>query len=259
METKRTKAIKKSAKQNKRRRKRNKIRLLLVLLIATFLIVGVLLLTVVFPIKQIKVIGETRYDSAAIISASGVLKGDKLFSVNEKRIENLILEKLPYIKRILLQRSIPDTLIIKVTADKAVYQITQEDKYLFLNEDFKLLEISTEINNEAVCLQGLEIKTNGVSKTVKIVNTDKKDKILKIENEFNKLGIKIKEVNVTDELNLKAVINNNLTVNFGTITDFDYKVLHLKSMLDNLPENATGAIDLKSWSAETPKGYYINQ
>lgn len=254
----REKAIKKSASQNRRRRKKSKIRLLLVLLVLVVLTVGVLGYTVLFPIGVIDVKGTTIYSKEQIIDASKLEQGDKMFAVSAKNTKNNIITKLPYIKDVSLTRSLPGTMILNVTADKAAYSFEQDGAYIYTNSEYKSLEKAPEPNSEAVTVKGVRLKTYETGKTAVFENEDKLKLAENLLTLLKQQEIKVLQIDVTEEFSQKAVIGEGITVDFGGTADLNYKISHLKGMLNELNDKKTGYINLKSWSKSNPKAYFTN-
>jgi len=68
-----------------------------------------------FRVNKIVVSGQERYTAEQIQEASKVQIGDNLFMLNRHDLAGRIVEKLPYIETLHINRKFPSTLVIEVT------------------------------------------------------------------------------------------------------------------------------------------------
>ena len=102
---------KRKARQRRIRKRRMIIGFSLFLILLA--VVGIILsLTVLFPINNISAKGSERYTAEQIISSSGIKLGDNLFVSSVKT--DALREKLPYIQRVKIKRTLPDSIAITV-------------------------------------------------------------------------------------------------------------------------------------------------
>jgi len=79
--------------------------------------------TVFFRVETIAVSGNRRYTEEDIIAASGIQMGDNLYALNKVRIGRNIRTLLPYVGELSINRSLPSTIVIRVTEWEAAAQI----------------------------------------------------------------------------------------------------------------------------------------
>ncbi len=118
----------------------------------TFFIVGgimialalYLLWSYVLVIENITVTGSERYLASDIVECSGINVGDKLFSLSIKgdEVADAITERFSYIKDVKLRRRIPDTVELVLTEETPVFIAELHDKYIYLSEELRVLEIA---------------------------------------------------------------------------------------------------------------------
>ena len=53
-----------------------------------------------FPVKRIEVVGDSRYAYSEIIEVSGIKNGMRLYYVNGNKAENRILSSMPYLQNV---------------------------------------------------------------------------------------------------------------------------------------------------------------
>lgn len=138
------------AARNKNRRRRNRgrfgflFKLLCVIAVLVALTVGA---TVFFQVEHVLISGNARYREEQVVEASGIEMGDNLFRLNKNQIGDQIRQRLPYVKELTINRSLPNTVLIGVTEWDAVASVqvnqsppVQED----IGEDVVPLEVATQ-------------------------------------------------------------------------------------------------------------------
>ncbi len=253
-------ADKKRISENRRRRRKKRAAVFAVIFIFLAVIVfWVLTQTVLFPIEQIVVTGNSMYTVEEIADASLIEAGDKLFAVSSKKIENNITHTLPYIKSVELERTAINAIKLTVTETVDVYCYSNNGKFITADRDNKLLAAFDVQPTNTVL-----IKTDTEAE-YKIGHTLKMDeaRLLLINYIYDKLAEKQIEVNIIDlsrTANITVTINNRFSVNFGTETDLESKIEHLAGMLGEIDikngKDSTGKIDLSAWSITKREGYF---
>lgn len=126
-------ATNRSTGKNRKKRRLKKGRIALVIVVFTALVALVVLsLTVFFPVRKIRIQEDTRYTAEEIVKKSGVTVGDNLFLVNSGSIEERLCRALPYIRSVDLERSLPDTLLLKVSEQEPEYAFLVKEGYLIV-------------------------------------------------------------------------------------------------------------------------------
>ena len=74
-----------------------------------------------FKVKEVKVEGNTVYDSAELLEKAGVKKGDVLFFINSGKIRSNILENYRLIEDITVEKDSPDGVILKVQEERPLF------------------------------------------------------------------------------------------------------------------------------------------
>ena len=145
------------------RRKRTKIRsgigmgVMITLAAVAAVIFGI---AVFFRVNTIVVRGNSVYDSAAVIDASGLSVGDNLLAVNKSAVAAGIEVALPYVEHVRIARVLPDTVILEITESEAVFSVRAEDgTYWLMNFYGKLLEqVSEETASGHAAVEGFTVK-----------------------------------------------------------------------------------------------------
>ena len=94
-----------------------------------------------FKVNTVEVQGNTIYSAAEIASASGILKGDNLFTLNKEAAAGSIKASLPYVETVSVIRFLPDKVVIEVKESDATFAVSSDTNTTWLiNSVGKALE-----------------------------------------------------------------------------------------------------------------------
>lgn len=236
---------------NERKKKRRAFKVILIFLIIGIAIASIYLLLTLerFNLKSINLNETSKYTKEEIIEKTG-LEVDKnvfmeIFTCDRKKVTTL-----PYIENVSLTLKLPNEINIKVKERIAKYYAYDKDKDKFytLSEDGYILEdvdINSKTKNE-ILLVGITFDDEVMlGKKINDIDLSKVEIYKKIENEFkdNKINGDITKVSFENSLTT-ITINDKLSVIFPNDTDLDYKMVFLKTILQNIPEDSVGVIDM---------------
>ncbi len=254
-------SVQKVNKAKKRRRK--KIRA--VVFAVSFLVVlaitlWVLAYTVLFPIDNITVAGNSLYTAEDIINDSGIEIGDKLYGISQKNTENILTHRLPYIKTIEFERSaLPDAtlkIIVNETSDVFCYQ--SGEKFITADADNKALASFFSQPENTTLIKVAKLPEIKIGDTVQLVGENEFVTVRSIYDVMSENGISVKYIDITSG-GAEILINNRFIVDFGGISNLEGKVAHLVGMLEKIDQKngkeATGRIDLSAWTNKNQYGY----
>lgn len=124
-------------------------RLLIMAAIVVAVIFGV---AIFFKVNTVEVQGNTIYSAEEIRSASGIQKGDNLFTLNKEAAAGSIKASLPYVETVSIIRFLPDKIVIEVKESDATFAVTTDTNTTWLiNSVGKALEqISDSAPDSAV-------------------------------------------------------------------------------------------------------------
>ena len=113
-------------------------RLLIMAAIVAAVIFGV---AIFFKVNTVEVQGNTIYSAEEIRSASGIQKGDNLFTLNKEAAAGSIKAGLPYVETVSIIRFLPDKIVIEVKESDATFAVTTDTNTTWLiNSVGKALE-----------------------------------------------------------------------------------------------------------------------
>ena len=243
------KDYKKRAKINKLKRK---------LLLITFLLIVLSLILCFTPILQVRKItctGNNMIPADEIITASKIEVGNNMIRTSKKKaIDNI--DNLSYIKSVEIIKSFPSTIKIKVV-ECTVHSYTFVDKkYLYLDEDGKVLEISDKQPEiSAPLLKTSKIKSYKVNEVLGFADSKQAEiyKTLITTLKGSVFADILTNIDISDANNISFTVNNQFTVKLGDISELDYKVNNMATEGYNSPESSKkGTFDV---SITKGKGY----
>ena len=98
-------------------------RLLIMAAIVAAVIFGV---AIFFKVNTVEVQGNAIYSAEEIRSASGIQKGDNLFTLNKEAAAGSIKASLPYVETVSIIRFLPDKIVIEVKESDATFAVTTD-------------------------------------------------------------------------------------------------------------------------------------
>ena len=249
VQTQRTAAARKPAK---RRNRRNMALYYFIMLVFVAIAGALLSVTVFFNITTIEVIGETEYTYEQIIGSGKVKVGDNLFRLNQEKTQTAILNELIKIETVEVQRELPATLKIYVTAAEPYAGVKSENGYYLISRAGRVIE--KDLDNppvNVITFYGYEPVECGLGDTIKSAQTLKQGLIFDITDAINSAGlVGVKSADITDRLNMVLNFEDRVTVEIGSPSELVYKVTFARELLFNeIETNEIGAINFHSGGA----------
>ena len=195
------------------------------------------LTTPVFNITDIKVYGNEKNSPETYISLSKINLGTtNIFAINNNGI-NKNLKINPYVEEVKLERKLPNTIELHVTERKVCYQINYSDKYIFLDNQGHILEIS-EDKKEVPTIEGFTTVRENINVGQRLMEEDliKLNVVAKFINhcKYNIIENKITDIDVSDDTNYIVYFKEDKkTVYLGDASNLSERLSLLKTILTN--------------------------
>jgi len=258
MELKETKkGVKK--KQNRRRAKTRAAAFLVVFLMILGVVLGVLVRTVLFPVEEITVTGNSVYSYEQVLASSGVKIGDKLFAIREKNINAKLTVELPYISKANLKRTSFNSIEISVLETDDIFCYQVGTMYITADSNNKALNKFAVQPEDIVLIKTVDaIKANAGY----IIEMPEKQLALinEIYSKISEYNIPLQSIDITNQNAITLVVKNRFSVNLGYSENLDGKLAHLNSMLPQIDAKngaeVTGKINLSAWSTTKREGFF---
>lgn len=236
-----------TARRRKRRRKRSYILYYIML----FLFVGIafitLSVTVFFNVENIVVEGEAKISEQEIIKQAGIEKGDNLFRINYSEAEDKVLNVIKDIDKVSVKRELPSTVKIVVSETQPYLNVKLDSGYVILSKNYRVMRTDSSPDLNAVTLSGVDIEKFTDGDFVDINSVEKYDIIEQINDELKNNDIdKIKEIDVSNIVNITLNYDNKYQILLGGVTELSYKLKFVKQVISkNLSPDEKGVIDAR--------------
>lgn len=204
------------------------------------------LLSPIFNVKKVDVIGNSMISSDEIISLSGIELEQNMFQYRKEDIIQSIKENA-YIDTVKVSRKIPDTIQVVVTERKASFMLQFANVYAYISRQGYILEISNQ-KLDLPILTGFETEQENIQTGLRLCTEDLKKlgDILKIMEaaESNKLAEFITKIDITDEENYVLTMQEKKKVVYlGDTSNLSTKMLWILSFNEK-EKNTQGDIIL---------------
>ena len=211
----------------------------------------VLVLSVFFKISTVTVKGDKVYSNKEVILKSGIETGDNLFRVNEEELNEKLAKELPYIDKVTLERQLPDTVIITVTATREVAALQAGAGFVLVDHTGKVLDKDASMLRESVAVvTGVPPQNIVEGERIALGKED-------ITNDFITLlnGIKESKINLLTEINITKTgeyelrYDDRITIKLGTVDNIAVKLQRAMAAIEKENEinsYSEGVLDLRT-------------
>lgn len=245
-----------TAQKRRKKRRQKAIRAFIGFVVILLAVAIILSLTVLFPITSVAADGSGIYTSTQIIDASGITVGENVFISGGINADTKITKKLPYIKTASVKRNFSGNIEITVTDTIAEICYFSKEQYYLCDADNKILEKLTSAPENVLQIR-LSDKING--ETGEYIDfSSSEDRFLadKIFNAFKSYDIDVQLIDISDDLNIKVLVDNRLVLLFGTKSEFDGKISHFMGMYTKMSKDVSGIVTLSAWSTNKQEAYF---
>ena len=186
------------------------------------------LMSPIFNIINVQVVGNKKIDTEEIISLSGIEIGQNMFQYRKDIVINNIKEN-PYIESVKLHRKLPDTIELVVTERKATFILKVGNASAYINNQGYILEITNEKSTLPI-IKGIKTELEQIQPGNRLITEDleKLGDVLKIMESANSNNIAdlITEIDITDRTNyILRMAKKKKTVYLGDVSNLSTKML----------------------------------
>lgn len=202
------------------------------------------LLSPIFNIKTVNVVGNSKFSIDEIISLSRIELERNMFQYKKQEIVNLIKENA-YIDNVTIKRKIPDTIEIIVSERQASFKIAFANAYALINNQGYILEI-TNRKEQLPIINGIQTVQEDIQTGNRLCTEDLKKlgDVLKIMESATSNGLAkwITKIDITDSDNyILTLQEKKKTVYLGDISNLSTKMLWILKF-NELEGNTQGEI-----------------
>lgn len=240
----------------KKIKRKRRIRLAIVIVAFLLLLCAVtipVVALVIFRVDTFAVSGQTRYSEQEVITATDVSIGDSLLFLNVDKVKNSVESRLPYVDTATVEKQLPDTLVITLTAAEKVYAFeTETGGYILASTSFKVLETVSALPGGATVVKCKPCVSAQSGENIAFA-TEGEDETLLLLQSINTALTKaeldgITLINLLDEDNIRLVYDSRLLLRLGENEKIESKLTLAKKVIDDQNEvNPTryGMVNLK--------------
>lgn len=215
-----------------------------------------LLLSPLFGVSEVRVVGNEKLAAEAVIKASGIAVGTNVFKINTAKCEKQ-LTTMAFVDEVNVVRKFPAIVEIRITESKEMAYIYFIGNYVGIDEEGKILEIKPkDAQLELPVILGTNVTEFGIGNNIKIDDPAKQEAIFQILKQINtnEMQTMIKNIDVADLNDIKFFTTSESTVNMGTMDDIIYKISFLKKILEEPGDKRGAVIDMTNPEKVTYRG-----
>lgn len=247
-----------------RRRKSNRRRRghfgVLYKLLSVLVICGAIIaaLTLFFRVDTVVVTGQQRYTEQQVREAAGVEAGDNLYLLNKNTVANNIVEALPYIEHIRINRKLPDTLLIEVKECGTALAAIQDGYAWYISPGGKIVE-QREAGEATDCgiISGCTLLAPSVGTRIALATeyAAQQESLLSLLEALEDAGMldEVDGIRLDDPTCIAMDYAGRFTVEMLYGDDYAYKLKALNAALDSgkIQDNMTGTFDMRREDGRT--------
>ena len=225
----------KQIKQKKRNKKIIRNSLIALIILSAILL---LILSPIFYIKEIKVIGNEKVPTQQVISLLKIGNQTNIFKESERDLKNKLKENA-YIdtEKTTIRKKLPDTLEVNIKERTIEFLFEFGSSYAYIDKKGYILEISSASVEGKIKVLGYQTSQEDIKAGNKLCDSDllKLNDIIKIQNIAKNFDLseKITSVNISDSDDyLIYMESENKTVHLGNANNIDTKMLFIKAILE---------------------------
>ena len=237
-----------------RQKKRKRNILILLALIALPVRIGVLLVTQVFTVKKVNVVGNELYTDEQIeeIVLSDEYSWSTLYVYLKSRFFHT--QKLPFVDtmEVSLQPAKPHELTVEVY-EKGILgylYISSIDQNAYFDKDGFVVETSQEVIEDVPKIEGLTCDSVVLYEKLPLANDTALKNLLSLTQLLQKYEISAKRIKYEEVSGTMTVYSGKITIIVGNADYLAQKIMRLQYILPQL-EGKSGTLHLENWTSET--------
>lgn len=225
----------KRAKERKKRRKRNYVYYYILLAVLAVIIIGVLSVTVLFNITNLRLEGNGRYTLEEIRAAAGIDGDENLIRLNTSEAHDAIIDKLVYVDSVTIRKDFPSALTFVVEGATTVAEVLFKGEYYSVSARGRILEISKKPTTNSIIFEGFdEEEMAGIGEYIDLEISTHGKLMKTVLDEINDSGLdKIISVDIHDRLEITMNYDNRIEMDIGSVQQLDQKLSAAKTLIDN--------------------------
>lgn len=221
-------------KADLKRRKQIRFRRLSVLFVFCVVTFVALAVTVLFPIKEIEVNGNTRYEESELLAMAGIEKNNNMFRTNMGGAQKKLKDTYPYIEEVNIKRSLSGKITVDITEATETGAVEVNKKFVIISGQNRILKIGqAKKPQEVYLLKGVTIREPVAGEYLQITDEATNHAIIELFELLSKYPLgNVSLIDVTNRSKLIVEIDNKKRVIFGDNSELEYKAKMVKKIID---------------------------
>ena len=246
--------IKEQRQEILRKKKRKRNILIILALLVLLAGIGVLLVTQVFTVEKVHVVGNELYTDEQIeeIVLSDEYSWSTLYVYLKYRFFHT--QKLPFVDtmEVSLQPANPHELTVEVY-EKGILgylYISSIDQNAYFDKDGFVVETSQEVIGDVPKIEGLTCDSVVLYEKLPLSNDTVLKNLLSLTQLLQKYEIPAERIKYEELSGSMTVYSGNITILVGNADNLAQKIMRLQYILPQLEEKK-GTLHLENWTSET--------
>lgn len=199
-------------------------------------------------VSQYDVAGISLYDREDLIAASGVKKGDLLYSLDHEQIEKRILAQCPYLSAVKVKAQFPDTLRIEVEGKSGQWYLDIAGAKYSLDSELRVIsETANPTGMTKLILPNIQSAIYGEVPLFGESDNERK-RTLEVIDTIRRTSFKdrLTEVDLESRWDIHLVVDGSYDVYLGDLTDLEAKLKATETILaqDVIKKYSAGSISI---------------
>lgn len=209
-------------------------------------------MTVFFNIHTFSIEGDVPYSLEDVVKASGLSIGDNLFRMNKFKIQDALVEKLPYIKTARIDRRFPEGLCFVLTAAEEAALVSVEDGYYVIDASSKYLR-KVDKRDYAPALPvvlNANVTQAGPGRALEYKGARTAENLSLLLSLLKENGCsgKVTEIDVAKSYDTTMFYEGRVECHLGTTEHLDIKLRFIKNIIEAQPDGEKAVIDAQDYT-----------
>lgn len=232
-----------------RKRKAERLAMLSALTLVVLSIGVVLILVLFFKIDTIKITGDKVYADKEIVLQSGIETGDSLIRVKEQKINDILTKNLPYVGEITIEKKLPDTLIINISATREVVAFQSGAGFILVDAHGKVLsENASMLRDNVAVVSGIKVMEASAGEVITFSDEKTTDAFMSLLTAIKNSKIELlTDISLNKTGNWEIRYDDRITIKIPSDGDIETNMKRAVKILDTENERnpyTEGVIDL---------------
>jgi cell division protein FtsQ len=224
-----------AARSGRLARKLRELFILTAAFAVTLCLISVIVYKFLFVVTEVTVYGDTSIDADSVIAASGVERGDNLYSFSASSASSAVTLRYPIIKSVAVKRTIPNKVAFTVTEDEPVFYCDIFGEQRMLSADLRVMGVKDDSYEGLIRLKlpSLEYAVDG--REVQYADGKQNRYVAEIISAVmsSSLADRMTMMDLTHSYDITMVCDGKYLLSFGEYEEMDIKIKIAAAVLED--------------------------